>query len=123
MCRPGYFGQYCGNPCPSGSFGPECGGFCFPKCSNVSCHHVYGCLEKHGSTIQRTNSGIYIKRHSQKRGLIKYNIGYVQIILQVFPNKYISKLISKIESIICKMKLHFGRIFITGRQKAVGYMI
>ena len=56
MCKPGYFGQFCGYQCPSGSFGPECGGFCFPNCTNVSCHHVYGCPEHPRTSLQTTIS-------------------------------------------------------------------
>ncbi|XP_078315717.1 uncharacterized protein LOC111099513 [Crassostrea virginica] len=56
MCKPGYFGHFCGTPCPTGSFGPECGGFCFPKCSNVTCHHVHGCPENPENTLQTTIS-------------------------------------------------------------------
>ena len=57
MCEPGYFGPFCRTPCPFGSFGPKCGGFCFPKCSNDACDHVHGCPENIGTSPQTTISG------------------------------------------------------------------
>ena len=66
MCKPGYFGEFCGTTCPPGSFGPECGGFCHPNCSNDMCDHVHGCLEQPVSIPLTTISGIYIKRHRHK---------------------------------------------------------
>lgn len=57
MCEPGYFGPFCRIPCPSGSFGPKCGGSCFPKCSDDACDHVHGCLENPGISTRTTISG------------------------------------------------------------------
>ena len=71
MCKPGYFGTPCDTPCPSGSFGTECGGFCFPKCPNVTCHHVHGCPENTGNTLQTTISGTYVERCRLKIRFIK----------------------------------------------------
>lgn len=42
-CKEGYYGNYCDEPCPPGSFGVECGGRCFPKCTKEDCHHISGC--------------------------------------------------------------------------------
>lgn len=58
MCNSGYFGQSCKTPCPSGTYGFQCGGFCSPKCSNEECDHVHGCPEKPDTTTPTTISGV-----------------------------------------------------------------
>lgn len=45
VCSSGYFGLHCADICPTGSYGDKCGGTCLPHCNNITCHHVYGCLE------------------------------------------------------------------------------
>lgn len=42
-CKTGYFGDFCNEPCPPGSFGFKCGGNCLPRCTKEECHHVSGC--------------------------------------------------------------------------------
>ena len=56
MCKPGYYGQFCSAPCPSGSFGSECAGFCYPMCSNSTCDHVHGCPENNKTSFRTTIS-------------------------------------------------------------------
>lgn len=56
-CATGYFGPHCINRCPLGLFGDECAGSCYPHCSNITCHHVYGCLERTTEKSQAKASG------------------------------------------------------------------
>lgn len=49
---------FCNNTCPSGSYGPRCGGNCSLMCSNEECDHVYGCSIKEGTSIPTATSSI-----------------------------------------------------------------
>lgn len=52
-CKEGYFGKFCNQLCPSGTFGTQCGGQCFPNCAIEDCHHVNGCPNITESTIYK----------------------------------------------------------------------
>lgn len=42
-CNSGYYGPMCDSPCPTGTFGKNCGGICAPMCSDQECNPVFGC--------------------------------------------------------------------------------
>ena len=60
-CKPGYFGRLCNVPCPYGTYGPRCGGFCRPFCSYEECDHVYGCPKNTETTTERLSGIKYTK--------------------------------------------------------------
>ncbi|XP_062584041.1 uncharacterized protein LOC134245810, partial [Saccostrea cucullata] len=56
LCAPGYYGDSCEIPCPSGSFGVDCGGQC--HCSAEDCDHVRGCSRQSNKELNLNRTQI-----------------------------------------------------------------
>lgn len=62
-CKEGYYGLYCNNPCPPGTFGAECAGRCYPECGNKDCDHIRGCSTDIEDTNTRVQKGTALKEN------------------------------------------------------------
>lgn len=71
-CLPGYFGQFCNESCPQGRFGDKCDSRCYPKCTEIYCHHVAGCQNTNVTTTGRTLPGKHCTIQVMKICIAKY---------------------------------------------------
>lgn len=58
--------------CPSGTFGPKCGGQCTPECTDEECDHVKGCKRATKYIFSVTTSSM-IKDNFEKNVSISFD--------------------------------------------------
>lgn len=73
-CRSGYYGQHCNLPCPSGNFGKDCAGKCYPTCSDEKCDMVFGCSSNKKDIYISKQEGIVSSFFLEEKG------GYIYLL-------------------------------------------